>query len=355
MISVIIPTHNDGHFLPTALASCLNQTIPVEIVLVDDASTTPLPEDVLQFIADHREIVTQVRHGSNCGLSAARNTGIAHARFDLIIPLDADDWFLPGTLAPLTSALTADVDIAYGNVMDSGKLYEPVKRQLQRADFLEDTPLFCGSLFRKTVWQTVGGYTVRQGPHYEDWNFWCKAFKAGFRFHYTPVTVYEHRSRPDSMLRQLHQERAKYVRVATEPLLEPEPTPPTAAVPPESAVAPAPPDAPHPPRPESTAVARIQQLMLEVGHELTRLAEARTPLGRDEPRPTEEPRQPPEPRKSPELVAAHATIGRLMVELQRAKAELADARNVGKPPALVSVHATIGQLLERRPANDPST
>lgn len=350
MISVIIPTHNDGHFLPTALASCLNQTIPVEIVLVDDASTRPLPEEVTQFIADHRDIVTQVRHGSNCGLSAARNTGIAHARFDLIIPLDADDWFLPGTLAPLTSALTDDVEIAYGNVMDSGKLYEPVKRPLTRADFLEDTPLFCGSLFRKIVWQTVGGYTVRQGPHYEDWNFWCKAFKAGFRFHYTPVTVYEHRSRPDSMLRQLHHERAKYVRVATEPLLEPAPA---VIVSPVQTAAPEPATAPEPPRPEATAVTRIQQLMLEVGHELTRLAEARAP--QDAPHSQEWP----DPRKSPELLAAHATIGRLMVELARTRALLAEAtlasrsnaRESGKSPELVSAHARIGRLmLERSPA-----
>jgi hypothetical protein len=352
MISVIIPTYNDGHFLPTALASCLNQTIPVEIVLVDDASNMPLPEDVLQFIADHREIVTQVRHGSNCGLSAARNTGIAHARFDLVIPLDADDWFLPGTLAPLTSALTDDVDIAYGNVMDSGKLYEPVKRQLTRTDFLEDTPLFCGSLFRKTVWQTIGGYTVRQGPHYEDWNFWCKAFKAGFRFHYTPVTVYEHRSRPDSMLRHLHHDRAKYVRVATEPLLEPEPVPATVASgppaasavalpvesPPLAAPAILPPDPPSNSPIDPLDGTRVGQLMNELRQEVLTLRDARAP------------------RPSPELVAAHATIGRLMVELERAKAQLAEVRDSRKSPALVSAHATIGRmLLERAPAAGENT
>jgi hypothetical protein len=216
------------------------------------------------------------------------------------------------------------VDIAYGNVMDSGKLYVPVMRQLQREDFLEDTPLFCGSLFRKSVWQTVGGYTVRQGPHYEDWNFWCKAFKAGFRFHYTPVTVYEHRSRPDSMLRHLHHDRAKYVRIATAPLLEPEPA-----------------------RPETASLTRIRERMVELGHELTQLGEALGGRSEQSTPPT------PDPRKSPELVAAHATIGRLMVELERTRARIAGARQAvgaetaatGRSAELVAAHATIGRLL----------
>lgn len=331
MISVLVPTYNDAHFLPTALASCLAQTVPVEIVLVDDGSTTPLSEDVCRFVAEHRDIVTHVRHAWNCGLSAARNTGIAHARFDLIIPLDADDWFLPGALAPLVSALTDDVDIVYGNVVDSGKLYEPVKRSLRRADFLEDTPLFCSSLFRKTVWQAVGGYTVRPGPHYEDWNFWAKAFKAGFRFHYAPVTVYEHRSRADSMLRHLHHERARYVRVATEPLWEPQ-VPAEVSVPAEA----------HAPLPSAaaSAAARLGDLVdlsvlneranvvlralagepcaaLAVEHGLNpedlRLSIRRfVEHGARALAPVE--------RKPPDLLLAHARIGQLMIELEQARA-----------------------------------
>ncbi len=324
MISVVVPTYNDAHFLPTALASCLAQTIPVEIVLVDDGSTTPLPEEVCRFIAQHRDIVTHVRHAWNCGLSAARNSGIAHARFELIIPLDADDWFLPGALAPLASALSDDVDIAYGNVFDSGTLYEPVKKPLRRADFLEDTPLFCSSLFRKTVWQAVGGYTVRPGPHYEDWNFWAKAFKAGFRFHYAPVTVYEHRSRADSMLRHLHHERARYVRVATEPLLEMD-VPAKVSAPAESAA------------PVSTAAdsvaARLGDLVdLPVPNERANVVLRALAPGE---------------RRPPDLLLAHARIGQLMIELERTKARRVDAHESQRSPELVSAHAAIGRLLLR--------
>lgn len=289
MLSVIIPTCNDGHFLRTALDSCLRQTIPLQIVIVDDGSTAPLPDDVIEFIDAHSDIVTVVRHAWNCGLSAARNTGIAHARYDLIIPLDADDWFLPGALAPLVSAMSDDVDVAYGNVFDSGKLYEPVKRPLQRADFFVDNPLFCSSIFRRSVWVAAGGYTVRQGPHYEDWNFWAKAFKAGCRFRYVPITVYEHRSRPDGMLRQLHGDRPKYVRIAVEPLIEPEPVKAPVVV-------------------AAPATAPLAAPPVSVPAPVERAAE---------------------PRRAPDLLLAHARIGRLMIELQQLRAQLASVRARG--------------------------
>jgi hypothetical protein len=381
VLSVIIPTWNDGHFLRTALDSCLQQTIPLEIVLVDDASTIPLPDDVVRFIDGHRDIVTVVRHAWNCGLSAARNTGIAHARYDLIIPLDADDWFLPGALAPLVSAVSDDVDIAYGNVLDTGVLYEPVKRPLERADFLEDNPLFCSSIFRKTVWRTAGGYTVRPGSHYEDWNFWAKAFKAGCRFRYVPITVYEHRSRPDGMLRHLHGERPKYVRMAVEPLLEPEAAPavsidPVAAVavepdgpgeePAAEAVLPsiaspgpaepdghaavlndrpaAPDDGAAVPDERAAVERRLHALARDISDERVRLilralagedgeklagdagidaTEFRRLIGRfldGGARALDAPRRP------PELLLSHARIGRLMIELHHVRAELADRR-----------------------------
>lgn len=310
MISVVVPTYNDAHFLPTALESCLAQTIPVEIVLVDDGSTVPLSDEVRRFIEQHRSIVTCVRHAWNCGLSAARNTGIAHARFDLIIPLDADDWFLPGALAPLVSAMTEDVDIVYGNVFDSGRLYEPVTRPLQRTDFLEDTPLFCSSLFRKRVWLQAGGYTVRIGPHYEDWNFWAKAFKADCRFRYVPVTVYEHRSRPDSMLRHLHGDRARYVRIATEPLREPEVTAPL----------PAPPSM----RADDAAAADAADVAASEPHVNA---------------------VPAPPDRQRELLLAHARIGRLMIELAQVNALTGRAPARDRSPELVMAHARIGRLL----------
>lgn len=57
---------------------------------------------------------------------------------------------------------------------------------------------------------------VRKGAHYEDWNFWARCFASGGRFKYLPISIYNHTTRPDSMLRELDKKRVEFVRIATE-------------------------------------------------------------------------------------------------------------------------------------------
>jgi hypothetical protein len=158
---------------------------------------------------------------------------------------------------------------------------------------------------------------MRQGPHYEDWNFWAKAFKAGFRFKYAPLTVYEHRSRPDSMLRHLHDERARFVRIATEPLLEPEA--PSVPVPSDEPAA-ATPDAPAAPSPAP------------------RVGDLPEPALRNRPA---------------DLLRAHARIGQLMIELERVQRTAAE-QAARKTAQLVQAHATIGRLLLEKHSSKPA-
>lgn len=215
-VSIICCTYNDSHFLKKCLPSCLKQNMDKEIIIVDDASSKPLDPFVTEFIAQHG--AKYIRHDKNMGLSGARNTGVSNAKYDLCIPMDADDFFYDDVFPPMVTAMTDDVDVIYGNVTDSGITHYPIKEQLTKEHFLRDNPLFCSSLFRKKVWHAAGGYEVLPHAHYEDWGFWCRAFKNGIKFKYIPLTVYEHTNRPDSMLKQLHPNRARFVEIATREL-----------------------------------------------------------------------------------------------------------------------------------------
>lgn len=218
MVSIIVCTYNDSNFLDRALKSCLMQNIKKEIILVDDCSTEPMNPEVLRIIEDNKDTIRLIRHPINVGLSAARNTGIAASSYDYIITLDADDFFFPRSVRTLMHYASKDCDIFYGFMTSSGKVSLPYRQEITKEILLNQNPIFCSSLFRKSIWEKVGGYKIRRGPHYEDWNFWCKCFIAGAKFQFVPTLVYEHTERPDSMLRTLGVDKEKYVAIATEEL-----------------------------------------------------------------------------------------------------------------------------------------
>jgi len=107
-VSVIIPTHNYGKYLPEALSSVFAQTLRAsEIIVVDDGSTDNT-EEVLARISDSR---LQVFHVSNSGVSRARNIGLDAARGDIITFLDADDRWLPNMLEMQVKLLCAEPEV----------------------------------------------------------------------------------------------------------------------------------------------------------------------------------------------------------------------------------------------------
>jgi hypothetical protein len=215
MISIILTTYNDSHFLTTAIPSCVAQNVSKEIILVDDCSSAEIIPAVRDLISAHG--IKVIRHSKNQGLSAARNTGISAAANEHVIPLDADDWFYPDAVKTLFEA-AGDADVVAGYCTDSGTIYKPgiFHGPLTKEMFIENNPVVCSSLFKKSIWSKVGGYMVRETCHYEDWNFWARCFAAGAKFKALDLMVYNHTSRPDSMLRILHPNGEFYRRLATD-------------------------------------------------------------------------------------------------------------------------------------------
>ena len=92
-VTVVIPAYNSASFLEETLQSALDQTDPPEsIVVVDDES----PDDsfaVAKKVAATNPSIQAVRR-KNGGACAARNTGLAMAKTEFVLFLDADDRLL---------------------------------------------------------------------------------------------------------------------------------------------------------------------------------------------------------------------------------------------------------------------
>ncbi|MGD0262273.1 MAG: glycosyltransferase family 2 protein [Verrucomicrobiota bacterium] len=91
LVSIVVPVFNVERYLSLCLDSLRQQTLSgIEIIFVDDASTDGSPS-LLAAAARQDTRVVVLRHASNRGLSAARNTGLRPARAPWVLFIDSDD------------------------------------------------------------------------------------------------------------------------------------------------------------------------------------------------------------------------------------------------------------------------
>ncbi len=185
LVSIIIPCYNYGHYLAAAVASCVDQTWnDLEIVIVNDGSsdaTQQIAEDCIQRYPD-RQI--RIIHQENSGLSASRNNAIALSTGEFILPLDADDLFEPAMVEKCARLLMNDAEasIAYTGCRYFGDV-DKIPGWIRPWNFrlLCEKDILCyASMYRRNLWETIGGYSLDMDKGYEDWEFWIRAGRYGF-------------------------------------------------------------------------------------------------------------------------------------------------------------------------------
>jgi len=118
-VTIIVPAYNEERVIASTVRSLLNQVYggSVQILVVDDGS----PDDTFGVLT--REFGDDLRvtsyHKENGGKASALNFGIARARSDVIVCLDADTQFTRNTVARLVAPLS---DLRVGAVAGNAKV-----------------------------------------------------------------------------------------------------------------------------------------------------------------------------------------------------------------------------------------
>ena len=97
-VEVVVPAYERPESLDACLTALTASAPLVRVIVVDDGSTTPA---VVEVARAHG--ATLIRHPSNRGPAAARNTGLAMTSAPIVAFVDADCAVTPGWLGPLVA------------------------------------------------------------------------------------------------------------------------------------------------------------------------------------------------------------------------------------------------------------
>jgi glycosyltransferase involved in cell wall biosynthesis len=219
-----------------ALRSIFQQShLPHEVIVVDDGSTDGTVEAVRDAFREAQSSgfppdvpLRLVQHETNQGVSAARNTGVAHAVGAWVAFLDSDDEWRRDKLkhqARVIASAAPSLGVIYGiypSVTDAGDRVTTAPHQecasgdvypaLLRQNVVGSPS---AAVVRVTLFREIGGFDPAL-PACEDWDVWIRcAERSEFRCIGEPLIVYH-----DSMDTERISRSPSAMRVGLERLLE---------------------------------------------------------------------------------------------------------------------------------------
>jgi glycosyltransferase involved in cell wall biosynthesis len=213
LVSIVVPYYNMGAYLPETLASLAAQDYSrTEVIVVNDGSTDPDALDVwAQMQAKYPRFrwVTQ----DNQGLGGARNAGLAAAKGEFFLPVDADNIARPDMVSRFVKALQLNPHLsvatcyflAFEETADiaEGKFpyaYRPCGGPFVAAA-LRNVYGDANAMSRTEALRSVGGYETDKDTTCEDWEMYVKLVGRGHCIDVVPEYLFYYRHRPSSLLR----------------------------------------------------------------------------------------------------------------------------------------------------------
>ncbi|MFC8597488.1 glycosyltransferase [Isoptericola sp. NPDC057191] len=221
LVSVVVPAFDEAVVIENCVRSVVRSEHPsLEVVCVDDGSSDDTFARMEQLAAEHPQV--RALRQENAGKGAALNTGIAAARGEILVLVDADGLFRPDTV---TRLLRGFRDPRVGAVCGNDRpvnldrvltrllaLISHVGTGLMRRalDVLGCLPIVSGNIgaFRREALDRIG--PLRTDTLGEDLELTWRVHRAGYRVTFAPdALVY---AESPSTLRGLWRQRVRWSR-----------------------------------------------------------------------------------------------------------------------------------------------
>jgi N-acetylglucosaminyl-diphospho-decaprenol L-rhamnosyltransferase len=209
-VAVVIVNYNGEHLLPECLAALAAQTrAPAEIVVADNGSQ----DASLTLLRERHPDVRVLELGHNHGFAGGANRGVRATGAPWVCVLNSDATPAPDWLARLMAAPrdartwalgSVLVSAATGRIESAGDQYDPrgFAYKLMRGRSLAELPstpypVFAAPgaapVFRRDVFDALGGYEERFFLYYEDVDLAFRAVLAGYHALLVPDARVVHR------------------------------------------------------------------------------------------------------------------------------------------------------------------
>lgn len=180
IVSVIMPVYCGEKYICQAVDSVFAQDIPLELIVVDDASSDETSR-VLDFYRKRPDFV-YVRNEQNMGAAASRNRGVQKAQGTYVAYLDADDWWAEGKLKHQlqvieeTGAVMCSTgrELMHADGSPAGKVI-PVKKKVTYRELLKHNSINCSSVLIRT--EAAREFPMCYDKSHEDYITWLKVLR----------------------------------------------------------------------------------------------------------------------------------------------------------------------------------
>jgi len=211
-ISIIIPTYNNEKFISEAIQSVLKQTFKnFELIIVNNGSkdnTLKLIRELANL--DKRIKILNLR--KNIGMANALNKGINYCKADYVARMDGDDVMYKNRIEEQVKYINKHKNVVVlsclGTYMDlKGNTFGVTPTEIinhkSSKNLIKNNKvigiLHPGAVFKKKVFQSIGGYRGKFWPA-EDIDLWTRFALMGHNIHVQKKILLKYRIHDNSAI-----------------------------------------------------------------------------------------------------------------------------------------------------------